>query len=306
LTGLVLSELKGKIADGPLAKRSTTALEKTIAKIERNQQKDGTFAGNNGWASVLSQSLCSKALNRAFQSGVAVKEGTLDKDFQIAVAATQPAATDVAVSGPMPASVSGTTEVAAAPADLSGVRLSAGYAGGTTVSAGRIASIGSAGIDLYALSAGNAVAAENINSNASKVAEARKVLEDEKATDEEKQVAQFSIQRADEMAKNQATAVDAIVKRLDDKQFVAGFGNNGGEEFLSYMNISEALLVKGGEQWEKWDRDVATNLHRVQNSDGSWSGHHCITGRTFCTGTALLALMADRAPLPEGTEEASE
>jgi hypothetical protein len=64
------------------------------------------------------------------------------------------------------------------------------------------------------------------------------------------------------------------------------------------MNISETLLAQGGKEWEKWDAQMSENLHRVQNSDGSWSGHHCITGRTFCTSTALLALMADRSPAP--------
>ncbi len=43
---------------------------------------------------------------------------------------------------------------------------------------------------------------------------------------------------------------------------------------------------------------MTENLNRVQNDDGSWSGHHCITGRTFCTSTALLVLLADRTPVP--------
>src|SRR5207245_5194668 len=38
---------------------------------------DGTFEGNNGWASVLSQGLCSKGLNRARQAGFQVKDETL-------------------------------------------------------------------------------------------------------------------------------------------------------------------------------------------------------------------------------------
>jgi len=100
------------------------------------------------------------------------------------------------------------------------------------------------------------------------------------------------LEEANEAANN------GILKRLDDKAFIAGFGNNGGEEFLSYMNISETLLVKGGKEWQSWDKSICENLHRVQNEDGSWSGHHCITGRTFCTATALLTLMADRAPVP--------
>ena len=45
----------------------------------------------------------------------------------------------------------------------------------------------------------------------------------------------------------------AVVARLDDQQFMAGFGSNGGEEFLSYMNIAESLVVKGGEEWKRWD-----------------------------------------------------
>ena len=39
-------------------------------------------------------------------------------------------------------------------------------------------------------------------------------------------------------------------------------------------------------------------LLKYQDKDGSWSGQHCITGKTFCTSGALLVLMADRAPLP--------
>jgi len=44
---------------------------------------------------------------------------------------------------------------------------------------------------------------------------------------------------------------------------------------------------------------MTDNLERIQNRDGSWSGHHCITGRTFCTAAALLVLLADRAPRPD-------
>jgi hypothetical protein len=109
-----------------------------------------------------------------------------------------------------------------------------------------------------------------------------------------------------------ASARGAVVDRLDDAAFLAGFGSNGGEEFLSYMNISEGLVVEGGEAWRDWDEQITANLERIQNADGSWSGHHCITGRTFCTSTALLVLMADRTPVPvteaqeEGAIETSE
>ena len=50
--------------------------------------------------------------------------------------------------------------------------------------------------------------------------------------------------------------------------------------------------------FRKWDRSMTQNLSQVQNGDGSWSGHHCITGRTFCTAAALMVLTVDRAPIP--------
>jgi hypothetical protein len=72
---------------------------------------------------------------------------------------------------------------------------------------------------------------------------------------------------------------------------------------LSYLNISETLVVKGGTEWEKWDKSVTENLNRIQNQDGSWSGQHCITGRTICTAAALMVLMADRTPIPSAVPE---
>jgi hypothetical protein len=92
-------------------------------------------------------------------------------------------------------------------------------------------------------------------------------------------------------------------EQLKSAGFVRGFGSNGGEEFLSYLHISESLLSKGGKEWEDWDRKMTENLERVQNADGSWAGNHCITGRTFCTATALLVLLGDRAPRPDAVVE---
>jgi hypothetical protein len=97
----------------------------------------------------------------------------------------------------------------------------------------------------------------------------------------------------------------SVVDQLDRPEFVSGFGSNGGEEFLSYMNISESLVVRADDAWKKWDGAVGQNLARVQNEDGSWNGHHCITGRTFCTSAALLVLMADRIQFPADVLESA-
>ena len=58
--------------------------------------------------------------------------------------------------------------------------------------------------------------------------------------------------------------------------------------------LREFLGIRDRERSER----SAVWIRSQQNDDGSWSGHHCITGRTFCTSTALLVLMADRTPVP--------
>jgi hypothetical protein len=72
-----------------------------------------------------------------------------------------------------------------------------------------------------------------------------------------------------------------------------GFGSIGGEEMLSYMMISDTFAQEGGEDAIAWSGRVGQWLIAAQNADGSWSGHHCITSRTFTTAGALMALGAD-------------
>jgi hypothetical protein len=71
----------------------------------------------------------------------------------------------------------------------------------------------------------------------------------------------------------------------------------GGEEFFSYLNISDSLHRTGGAEWEKWNGDMKTKLVRLQNDDGTWAGHHCITGRVAVTSAAILTMLAERDSL---------
>ena len=157
--------------------------------------------------------------------------------------------------------------------------------------------MGSAGVELYSRAASVGVLQDSVNT--SKVL--AKDLEAKSANSVDKKERETARAKLAEIAETEKVHFEArasVIARLDDKQFVAGFGSNGGEEFLSYMNLAESLVVKGGDEWKRWDSEMTANLNRVQNGDGSWSGHHCITGRTFCTSTALLVLMADRTPVP--------
>jgi len=156
---------------------------------------------------------------------------------------------------------------------------------------------GSAGVALYAGSASMGAMQDSANTNAS-LRDGLKLKVVSGATPAEREEAKQTLDRFDKNEKDLEAAQATIVAKLEDERFVKGFGSNGGEEFLSYMNIGESLVVKGGENWTKWDEKITANLNRVQNADGSWTGHHCITGRTFCTAAALLVLTVDRAPVP--------
>lgn len=309
LTALVLSELKGKMPDEAGDKKLLASLDKTIGKIEANQKADGTFADNKGWAAILSQGLCSKALNRARQAGANVKEETLRRDFAQTVA-TLDTKTGEFKGGAGAGGVAGRAsrvEIAAAPADVAKVAKveakegTEGKTEGARVAAlekAAAAAPSDAGVGLYNSSANGSRLQELANSQRGEKEAAEKVLADKQAPAESKAKAQAKLEQFKQVDDANGAAVKGLIRQLDDKRFIAGFGNNGGEEFLSYMNISETLLANGGQEWETWSKSIADGIHRVQNEDGSWSGHHCITGRTFCTAAALLTLMADRAPVP--------
>lgn len=69
-----------------------------------------------------------------------------------------------------------------------------------------------------------------------------------------------------------------------------GFGSNGGEEFLSYLQTGESMIIGKDNEWKTWYDNMSGRIIKIQNNDGSWSGHHCITSPVFCTATCLLIL----------------
>ena len=69
-----------------------------------------------------------------------------------------------------------------------------------------------------------------------------------------------------------------------------GFGSNGGEEFLSYLQTGESMVIGKDNAWQQWYENISGRMLKIQNNDGSWNGHHCITSPVFCTATSLLIL----------------
>jgi hypothetical protein len=155
----------------------------------------------------------------------------------------------------------------------------------------------SAGAELYSWGAALGLLQDSVNTGQAEIAR----LRDQAAHSQdslERIAAEKNLARIAETKKVQQEARAAVVVRLGHRGFLAGFGTNGGEECLSYMMIAESIAAGGGDAWRRWDSSIAARLNQMQNGDGSWTGSHCIIGRTFCTSAALLTLMADRAPVP--------
>jgi hypothetical protein len=283
LANLVLAELKGK--SGSDEKRLIAALEKTMNKIVKHQTAEGGFANNSGWAPTLSLALCNKGISRAKQNGVQVDDKVLARAFDQSKMAAS-GTTAPAIGGP----AAGKPDIAGKPGVEPGFAGRSGAGGGL--------GSGDAGVRLYSLSQGAGNSQDVVNGLKLDYEKAKETLKDAKATPEQRDRATKQVEWFAKADGENKKAQDELAKNVRSETFVAGFGSNGGEEFLSFLNISEALLIKGGKDWTDWDTKMATGLEKSQDKDGSWSGQHCITGRTFCTAGALLVLMADRTPFP--------
>ncbi len=255
LAAQILSDLKGRFPNVSDEERRTKQLDKVVAKIQKHQKDNGAFAGNNGWASTLSQGICSKALNGAFAAGAKVDVAALEKDHV---------------------------------QNADGLDRNSGV----VASGGAVAD---AGVEIYRYASKLGGMTNFAMNNTTRRSDFDKVVASPTASPEQKEEASKEIAKIDQATADQQVLLKQVAGKAQEQAFVGGFGNHGGEEFISYMNIGEALRSKGGEEWTKWDESMTKTLHGAQNADGSWAGQHCITGRTFCTASALMVLMTDRA-----------
>jgi len=236
LSSMLMSQLDGRASTPALNARVRKALQKTVAKIEKHQQSDGSWNIAGGWAPVLGTSMASRSLFEAQNRGVAVDAAVLKRAESYTVSA---------LSAPPPPAARVAGEV---------------MAGGRLAIASPAAPAEAAGVPLY---------------------QSAQALE------------QLSRTAADRV--QNAKQISAIQGQLANAAFVGGFGSMGGEEFFSYLNISDSMKRVGGDAWPKWHADITQKILGLQNSDGTWAGHHCITGRVAMTSAAILNLTVDRA-----------
>ena len=225
LTSMLLAKMDGTLSPA-LNARARKGLEKTVSKIERNQQRDGSWNFAGGWAPILGTSMASRSLFEASQKGVKVEDVVMRRaeDYTVMALNSQPQ------------TIGGRATVG-----MSAVEVSAGVA-------------------LY---------------------QSGQALE--------------QLSRTPEDRKKNAAAISRIQGQLNDSSFVAGFGSMGGEEFFSYLNVSDSLKRTGGPQWKQWHSEIVQKIVNLQNNDGTWAGHHCITGRVAVTSAAILNLAVDHA-----------
>jgi hypothetical protein len=263
LTSKLLAELDGQMGEAQANLRVRRSLEKCVAKIEKNQLKDGSWNVAGGWAPILGTSLASQSLYAAKAKGLAVAQLAMNRVETYAMVTAAPSVRSSAADGP----------------------IGPGSGGGVGAGAG-----GGIGGGIVARDSARSFAAGDIAARTELSAVSAGIPLYKRAQEME----QLSRTAADR--KKNAAAINAIEKELSDPRFVSGFGSIGGEEFFSYLNISDSLHRAGGEPWHKWNQEMTAKLLTMQNEDGTWAGHHCITGRVAVTGAAILMLMVDREP----------
>lgn len=153
-----------------------------------------------------------------------------------------------------------------------------------------------AGVLLYSVS-GNARATaketRKVKEVLKKAKAEGKIADDKAVTAQNLQAAGLSVNEAEELVTTYKMNGYAN-NQAQDKNVLTGFGNNGGEEFVSFLLTGESLIIGGQDEWVKWYQNTSTILSNIQNKNGSWQGHHCITSPVFCTATCLLILGIDK------------
>ena len=248
VASMLLAQVDGTF-DKDSNARIRTGLAKCVAKIERNQTRDGSWNAGGGWAPLLGTSLASRSLYEASKKGVAVDQDVLARADAYTVKNQQDRDSMARDGG-----------------------VGAGRGGG--VLAGRGSGVGPG--------VGGAAAESVAVSSAAGVA----LYQDAQALEQ--------LSRTPESRQKNAKEIASISSKLSDSRFVEGYGSIGGEEFFSYLNIGDGLKRSGGKEWKEWYSKITQKILKLQNDDGTWAGHHCITGRCAVTSAAILNLTANR------------
>ena len=157
---------------------------------------------------------------------------------------------------------------------------------------GTVATERAAGVTLYAVSG-------STRNSAAEARELNEIVVQAKKEGKIKKDAPVNVQTLEDAGVSRGEAerlntayqvYNAAKQQAQADNVISGFGNNGGEEFLSFLQTGESLVIAKDQGWKNWYQQTTGRLVSIQNNDGSWNGHHCITSPAFCTATSLLIL----------------
>ena len=188
-------------------------------------------------------------------------------------------------------------EAAGRRVDTAVLERSRGYQkGNLNAATGEVKTDRAAGVPLYSITSNQRATAQEARTTADliKGAKEKGILEkDAKVNLENLIIAGVEKPEAEKLF-NAYEQHEAGKRQLEDDRIMSGFGNNGGEEYLSYMMTSESMVIGGTTEWDGWSRKMGGRFEKIQNSNGSWSGYHCITSPVFCTAAVIMTMTADR------------
>jgi hypothetical protein len=160
------------------------------------------------------------------------------------------------------------------------------------IGSGRVKTDKGAGIILYSVSSSSRASAQEARKAKEAYEKAQKsgLLKKEDKLDAAN-LQKAGLKQSDALRYATAYEVNTMAKTTAQRDdIMSGFGNNGGEEFLSYLQTGEGLVIARDTTWKNWYMNISGKMVKIQNNDGSWNGHHCITSPVFCTATCLLVL----------------
>jgi len=250
LTAQLLSNMVEYVEHDPALKKRVTDNPQVCVNKIQKTQSGNGSFSGGSWAGVLQSSFASSALESAYEQGIKVDTVVLKKSQQYQTS-------------------------------------------NYDVKTGMVDASDGASIVLYSVSS----TVRNTSVNAKKV---KKDLE--KAEKEGKISSKDTVVTAETLQKIGYTSTEAqqystsynvynsAKKTAQQDNVMKGFGNNGGEEYLSFLQTGESMIINKDSDWKKWYDNISGQILSYQNNDGSWNGHHCITSPVFCTATAMLIL----------------
>lgn len=319
----LLAEAKGRMPDDKGNERVAAALEKVVAKVVRNQRDDGTWL-TEGLAQ-LANGFAVRGLLRARQAGVTVDNAVIEKAVKAAgknpaaqlggaigfpvapggfggfggfpgAGGGDVAALENALKKAKEAKVPNKTQIA----NLEKALAKAKEAEKLTPKEGDAAkgdapkaeaAVPDMGLGIYGDAALLGTLVDSLNAVHKQILPLQEVVNGP-AGATEKGMAKEKLQQLEKQEKEIKDKMAEVLKKAPLPMHAQQAGFGGGEEYLSLMLLSEALLSANAKDWPK---SVGSALEKQQNRDGSWVGKHCLTGKTFCTAAALLMLTADRS-----------